>query len=243
MWREIFIKGEVTNYIINETGIVFNIKKILKQTPDKDGYLRVGIIHKGKVYTKKVHRLVAEAFVPIRFVEEDIVHHEDCVKQHNCYKNLDWTTAIKNSNKAREDGLYRKGKNHQNSIYSEKQIIEVCVLLSNGVSVKKTSKITDVDKGTVYGIKYKKAWNHISNKYNFGKTIKMEDYSNLHKEIDSMILKGFKTSDILSKLDLKRFGKKAYTLINYRRKKRRGSTTIESSFDIETDDVFFVRVY
>jgi hypothetical protein len=38
-------------------------KRILKPATDKKGYLRVGLTINGKLVTRKVHRLIAKAFI------------------------------------------------------------------------------------------------------------------------------------------------------------------------------------
>lgn len=71
--------------------------KILKPSTDKDGYLLVGLCKNGKQKTYKVHRLVAEAFIP-NPNNLPQVNHKDENKQNNFVSNLEWCSAKYNSN-------------------------------------------------------------------------------------------------------------------------------------------------
>lgn len=59
------------------------------------GYYEIGIQYKGKQYTKKVHRLVAEAFIKN---PENLTHvnHIDENKLNNHVSNLEWVTPAQN---------------------------------------------------------------------------------------------------------------------------------------------------
>ena len=71
--------------------------RILKPTYDTDGYLRVTLCKNGKHKTKKVHRLVAEAFIPN---PESLPHvnHIDEIKDNNELSNLEYCTHKYNMN-------------------------------------------------------------------------------------------------------------------------------------------------
>ena len=80
-------------------------QKILKTVVHRDGYIVLSIVgNDGKVYCKKMHRLVAEAFIP-REIGKNIVHHKDSVKTNNHFSNLEWTTILDNTRHALKDGL------------------------------------------------------------------------------------------------------------------------------------------
>lgn len=93
-WRPIY-----TNYKVSNTGKVMNIRRNreLKLSKDKYGYLTVGIVIGGKVKTKKVHRLVAEAFLD-DYVDTLQVNHRDENKTNNSVSNLEMCTNYYNCN-------------------------------------------------------------------------------------------------------------------------------------------------
>ena len=65
------------------------------------GYLRVNLFLGDKRYHRKVHRLVAEAFLKNPF-EKPQVNYIDGNKQNNCMWNLEWVTDEENKEHQRK---------------------------------------------------------------------------------------------------------------------------------------------
>ncbi len=75
------------------------------ESDDGDGYLKVMLRKGGKSYCRKIHRLVAEAFIPNPKGYET-VDHISCNKKDNTVGNLRWMTRLDNVSNAYKDGLH-----------------------------------------------------------------------------------------------------------------------------------------
>lgn len=71
-------------------------EKILKQAKDKDGYVQVNLSKNGKGRTRKVHRLVAQAFIS-NFEEKPEVNHINGIRDDDRVDNLEWCTSSENN--------------------------------------------------------------------------------------------------------------------------------------------------
>lgn len=103
-----------SNYIVTSEGHVVNENtgKCLKPRIVTGGYLGVTLSKGGKSYHKRLHRLIAEAFVPNPDGKPE-VNHIDGDKQNNRADNLEWCTKSENMNHAYRTGLQKtahKGK-------------------------------------------------------------------------------------------------------------------------------------
>jgi hypothetical protein len=105
-WKQI---PEAPRYRISSEGAVYSTitNEIKKSFVDEKGYLRVQLYIDGGAITRKVHRLVAEAFVE-NPNNKPQVNHMDGNKQNNHVANLEWTTGPENMAHARALGLYSK---------------------------------------------------------------------------------------------------------------------------------------
>lgn len=93
----------LNRYIIYRDGVK-HFKKGRVLVPQKD-YHGYKIISFGRKNKKKIHRLVAMAFVKNPNPEEfNVVNHKDSNPSNNCFSNLEWCTQIYNI----EVGLMRK---------------------------------------------------------------------------------------------------------------------------------------
>ncbi|MGJ3781575.1 HNH endonuclease [Lactiplantibacillus plantarum] len=65
--------------------------RVLKQYPNKGGYLKVDISINGTKVHREVHRLVAQTFIPNSDNLPE-VNHKDCDRTNNNISNLEWCT-------------------------------------------------------------------------------------------------------------------------------------------------------
>lgn len=84
-------------------------EKILKQTISTTGYWHISLNKNGKHYTYKVHRLVAEAFIP-NPDNLPCINHKDNNPLNNNVKNLEWCTYKYNNNYGNHNEKLRQSR-------------------------------------------------------------------------------------------------------------------------------------
>ena len=112
------------------------------------GYLQITLQKQGKKEYKKVHRLVAEAFIENTYNKRE-VNHIDGNKSNNNATNLEWVTSSENQIHAYKMGLQklhsRKGKENTLS----KKVVQKNI---NGKIIKIWDYMHDIERET--GIKH-----------------------------------------------------------------------------------------
>lgn len=105
MWKIIFYNGKETNYSVSNIGEVKrnNPERLLKQQTQQ-GYKHITLQIEGKPKRFRVHRLVAEAFIP-NPDNKPYVNHIDGDRSNNAIDNLEWVTPGENTRHAVVTGL------------------------------------------------------------------------------------------------------------------------------------------
>lgn len=149
------IKGSNNTYI-TPTARVFSwiaddVYGLKTSYLNKDnGYLYIGISFEGiGTKTCRLHRLVAEAFIP-NPLNYEVVGHKNNIKSDDRVDNLYWTTTSENTKKAFDDGLVKNDKG-----YDDSQSYPVIVYNLNGEevgrygSVSECHRVLGVSKSTI----------------------------------------------------------------------------------------------
>jgi hypothetical protein len=100
--------------ILKKNGVFYKVRgRILRQSFDQRGYKLISLHKEGEIFTKRVHRLVAEAFIPnpLNFPE---VNHLFGDKADNNYTSLEWSSSESNMHHRREVlGILPKHKKYK----------------------------------------------------------------------------------------------------------------------------------
>lgn len=152
-----------TNYTLYENGKIWSrIKqKFLKASIDPSGYRKVCLFYGDKKYWRRVHRLVAQKYIP-NPENKRTVNHKNGIKSDNNVSNLEWATQKENMIHARETGLLKLGECSPNAKLTEGAVIAIR-------KMKAEIKITDVKLGKIFGVSNdligaivkRKSWKHV----------------------------------------------------------------------------------
>lgn len=141
-WRDVV--GYESAYKVSNCGRIKSIgrykfvgkDKILKESSNY-GYMLVDLCMNNKTSIKRVHRLVATAFID-NPKNHPIINHKDENKANNCVENLEWCTNKHNSNWGScRDKISKRIK------YSGRNY---CKYDTNGNLVKTYYSLTDITK-------------------------------------------------------------------------------------------------
>lgn len=105
-------------YLVTPDGTVYSKGdgKPLKQYKTEKGYAVVYLCIRGKTVARKVHRLVAELFVPNPEGKPEI-NHIDGDKMNNRASNLEWSTRSENIKHAYQMGLRQPNNTRRGRFY------------------------------------------------------------------------------------------------------------------------------
>ena len=114
------IKGYEGVYQVSNTGKVrslkFNKVKIRKVRIGRDGYYRLNLHNNNGSKTFKIHRLVAESFIP-NPSSKPFVNHKNLIKTDNSIDNLEWSTPLENTRHYIYNGEKNRKRPYENKTY------------------------------------------------------------------------------------------------------------------------------
>lgn len=126
------------NYQISNLGNVKNIKrnKLLISYPKATGYMVTRLSNNNISKEKKIHRLVAQAFID-NPKNLEFVNHKDEIKNNNHFNNLEWC-----------DSTYNNNYGTRSKRQAEKMKISVKQFSLNNIFIKEYTSINEAGKCT-----------------------------------------------------------------------------------------------
>lgn len=160
--KQIILEGELTPFYITESGQLYREDTNHWYKPfENGGYLSYHLKWKNKTYPKRIHRLVAEYFIP-NPDNKPFVHHKDHNRFNNCVDNLEWATVQENNENKLPRKIQKKHENKKIDFIKEewKQYQNTDFFVSNMGRVKNI-RTHNILKGNVrengyirYGLRY-----------------------------------------------------------------------------------------
>jgi hypothetical protein len=149
-------KGNVKSLNYNKTGK----ERILKLPLCSRGYPRVVLSVNGKSKSKRVHRLVAETFIPNPEGKPHI-NHINGIKTDNRVENLEWCTQKENIRHAVETGLFSAtGENNGRCKITEADAREIKYGLKDKTR-RELSERFGISIWMITAIRKNRLWKHI----------------------------------------------------------------------------------
>jgi len=151
------------NYTITENGVIINEKTKHNKSwyIGSTGYYMVTLSKNNKQNPKRVHRLIAEMFIPNPY-NKPHVNHKDGDKLNNNIKNLEWCTHLENMQHAFRTGLANNtGVNNGMAKLNPTRVKSIKHSLMKGESQQKIADRHGVSRSCILKIHLGKTWKHI----------------------------------------------------------------------------------
>ena len=162
MWSNLIYNGIVySDFLINKNGEVKNTKTnhVYKNYVHSSGYvvLTLPMGKRGKVKTIRLHKALAETFIP-NPNNYKVVHHKDEDKSNYSLNNLEWTTNKLNT-------TYYLQESHKytpffNNRKLTKQDINFIKNNKGKISYSKLAELFNVSKTTIVNVMNDKLYNN-----------------------------------------------------------------------------------
>lgn len=150
-----YVKGYEGLYSVTPSGRIWshaNNGKWLTPSMNSRGYLCIGLRSGGKRKTFRLHRLIAEAFIPNPDGKPQ-VNHINGNKLDNSASNLEWSTASDNLQHAYDCGLKvaKRGENHGRAKLTEAQV--AAIREESSLTLSEIALSYGVSRGQIYRIR------------------------------------------------------------------------------------------
>jgi len=157
------IKG-ISEYAVSNKSRVVNLKEmtLVKPKIDREGYWKVTLFIDGKRLERRLHRIVAEAFIP-NPLNLPFVNHIDGVKTNAEITNLEWVSPKGNAEHASKIGLLARGEDSPNAKITEDQAKSILADSINGLSNEQIlARHPYATKSIIAKIANRTRWKHLS---------------------------------------------------------------------------------
>lgn len=140
--------------------------KLLKPRPDADGYGIIELYKNKKSRPFKIHRLVAQYFLPNPENKPEVNHIGKnslgvIDKTYNEFYNIEWATRRENEDHKNLNGLGKQGEKHHNVKLTEEDVYYIRASIESSVHL---ATMFNLSAGYVNEIKRFSKWKHLPKK-------------------------------------------------------------------------------
>ena len=135
--------------------------RVLKQTIDPCGYMTVSLSKANHKRTKRVHSLVAEAFIGPRPYGMEVLHGAKGLDD-NSISNLSYGTRQQNARNRARDNTNAEGESHGMSKLTDDDVVEIRRQLRNGAKQRDVAQAFNVTQCPIARIATGRGWKHIT---------------------------------------------------------------------------------
>lgn len=150
-------------YNTGKVGLHKTKERILSRRYDNKGYSTCILYKGGKTYCKKVHRLVAECFIP-NPLNYDQINHKNGIKDDNRVSNLEWCNNSYNQKHAIRIGLKKNiinGEDNNMHKLTSENVRRIIMAKTLGIKTGELVKMFNVNRHTIRDIFSGRTWKHI----------------------------------------------------------------------------------
>lgn len=135
--KRVILDGQETPFMITMNGMLYREDTNNWYKPyESCGYLSYHLKWNGKTYPRRIHRLVAEAYIP-NPENKPFVHHKDHNRFNNSVENLEWATVQENNIDKNERQAQKAIEYNYDFTQEEwQQYLNTCFYVSNMGRVK-----------------------------------------------------------------------------------------------------------
>lgn len=159
IWKD-YTYGGLAYKVSNHGDVIGRRGRILAQHKNSDGYMTV-TLGSGKCRDRvKVHRVIAECFIP-HDVSKNEVNHKDFNRANNNANNLEWVTHVDNIRYSYAAGRHIGSRSHERngrSLLTEQDIPVIREMISSGRSNIEIGHLFGVAPSTIWNIKAGNTW-------------------------------------------------------------------------------------
>jgi hypothetical protein len=134
----------------------------LATRPKEERYLVAQLFVGGRNMPRKVHSLVAGAFLPPPPSPVHVLRHRNGNMLDNRAENLEWGTQAENMKDAVAHGVLRKGEQVHTARLDEAQVREIRRLCASGWTNIQIAAHFGIPRQRVYNVVTRKCWKHVA---------------------------------------------------------------------------------